>query len=136
MGLLWLLVFNTTFNNISAISWWSILLVEETEVPRKNHRPVASYCQTLSHNVVSSTHPHERVRTHNFSGDCIQLPHNHGHDDPLKIWFSLLSTTHILLLILSFHEFSSHLLHLLIPAKNINYCKYSFNAYNGFLKLI
>jgi hypothetical protein len=30
------MVFNTTFNNISAISWWSILLVEETGVPREN----------------------------------------------------------------------------------------------------
>ena len=25
-------VFNATFNNISAISWWSVLLVEETGV--------------------------------------------------------------------------------------------------------
>jgi len=24
------MVFNTTFNNISVISWWSILLMEET----------------------------------------------------------------------------------------------------------
>jgi hypothetical protein len=34
----WLLVFNTTFNNISAISWQSVLLVEETrkaEYPEK-----------------------------------------------------------------------------------------------------
>jgi hypothetical protein len=29
-----------------------ILLVEETERPRENHRPVASHWQTLSHNVV------------------------------------------------------------------------------------
>ena len=36
------LVFNATFNNISAISWWSVLLVEETGVPGENHRPVAS----------------------------------------------------------------------------------------------
>jgi hypothetical protein len=36
-------VFNTTFNNISAISWQSVLLVEGTAVPRENHRPVASY---------------------------------------------------------------------------------------------
>jgi hypothetical protein len=28
---------NTTFNNISAISWWSALLVEETGVPREYH---------------------------------------------------------------------------------------------------
>jgi hypothetical protein len=48
-------VFNATFNNISAISWWSVLLVEETRVPGENHRPAASHRQTLSHNVVSST---------------------------------------------------------------------------------
>jgi len=39
-------VFNVTFNNISAISWQSVLLVEETG---ENHRPVASHWQTLSH---------------------------------------------------------------------------------------
>ena len=32
-----LMVFNATFNNISAISWRSVLLVEETGVPRENH---------------------------------------------------------------------------------------------------
>jgi len=37
-----IMVFNATFNNISAISWWSVLLVEETGVPGENHRPVAS----------------------------------------------------------------------------------------------
>jgi hypothetical protein len=31
------MVFNATFNSISAISWWSILLAEETETPRENH---------------------------------------------------------------------------------------------------
>ena len=36
------MVFNTTFNNISVISWQSVLLMEETEVPGENHRPVAS----------------------------------------------------------------------------------------------
>jgi hypothetical protein len=40
-------------NNISVISWWSVLLVEEAGVPRENHRPVASHWQTSSHNVVS-----------------------------------------------------------------------------------
>jgi hypothetical protein len=30
-------VFYTTFNNISAISWWSVLLVEETGAPGENH---------------------------------------------------------------------------------------------------
>ena len=37
------MVFNTTFNNISFISWWSVLLVEETGVSGENHRPVASH---------------------------------------------------------------------------------------------
>jgi hypothetical protein len=37
------LVFNATFNNISVISWWSTLLVEETGVTRENHRPAASH---------------------------------------------------------------------------------------------
>ena len=37
------MVFNATFNNISVISWRSVLLVEETGGPRVNHPPVASY---------------------------------------------------------------------------------------------
>jgi len=39
------MVLNTTFNNISVtcILWWSLLLVEETGVPRENHRLVASH---------------------------------------------------------------------------------------------
>jgi hypothetical protein len=31
------MVFNATFNNISVISWQSVLLVEETRVPGENH---------------------------------------------------------------------------------------------------
>jgi hypothetical protein len=29
------MVFNATFNNVSVISWWSVLFVEETGVPEK-----------------------------------------------------------------------------------------------------
>jgi hypothetical protein len=54
------MVFNATFNNTSVISWRLILLVEETGIPRENHRPTASHLQTSSHNVVSSTPRHER----------------------------------------------------------------------------
>jgi len=54
------MVFNATFNNISAISWLPVLLVEETREPVKNHRPVANYWQTLSHNVVSSWPRYQR----------------------------------------------------------------------------
>ena len=31
----WFMVFNATFNNISVISWRSVLLMEETEHPEK-----------------------------------------------------------------------------------------------------
>ena len=34
----WFMVFNATFNNISVISWQSVLLVAETGVPGENHR--------------------------------------------------------------------------------------------------
>jgi hypothetical protein len=47
-------VFNATFNNISAISWQSVLLVEETGVPEK---------------ILSSTHHLTVIITHNVSGD-------------------------------------------------------------------
>ena len=50
------MLINATFNNISAISWRSVLLVEGTG---ENHRPAASHWQTLPHNVVSSTPRHE-----------------------------------------------------------------------------
>ena len=59
-GFVWFVVFNAIFNNISVISWRSVLLVEETRVPRENLRPATSHWQTLSHNVVSSTPDHER----------------------------------------------------------------------------
>jgi hypothetical protein len=35
------MVFITTFNNISVILLWSLLLVEDSGVPEKTHRPVA-----------------------------------------------------------------------------------------------
>jgi hypothetical protein len=37
------MMFNATFNNISVISWRSVLLVEEIGVLGENHPPVASH---------------------------------------------------------------------------------------------
>jgi len=45
---LMVMAFNANFNNISVISWRSVLLVEETRlrvVPQENHRPVANHWQ-------------------------------------------------------------------------------------------
>jgi hypothetical protein len=38
-----LMVFDATFNNISVISWQSVLLVDETKGPAEKHLPVASH---------------------------------------------------------------------------------------------
>ena len=59
------MMFNATLNNISVISWWSVLLVGVSEVPGENHRPAASHCQILKHNVVSpfkDKHPHDNLK--------------------------------------------------------------------------
>jgi hypothetical protein len=63
------MVFNATYTNISVISWWSVLLVDETEVPGEKHRPAASHSQTVYHNGVSSTPRLSVIRTYNVSGD-------------------------------------------------------------------
>jgi len=53
-------VFEAIFNNISAVSLWSVLFVKETGVPRENHGSATRNWQTLSYNVVSNTPQHER----------------------------------------------------------------------------
>ena len=60
VGLVWLMVFNATVNNISAISWWSVLLVDETEVPGENHRPVVSHWQVYLIICIEYTSPWTR----------------------------------------------------------------------------
>jgi hypothetical protein len=53
------MVLNATLNNISIISWQSVLLVEEIRMPGENRQPAASHQQTLSHIVISSRPRHE-----------------------------------------------------------------------------
>ena len=50
------MVFSVTFNNISVILWWSVLLVVETVVPGENHRPVPCHWQTLLYNYTPRKH--------------------------------------------------------------------------------
>ena len=92
-----LMVFKATFNNISVISWQSVLLVEETRVPGENHRPVASHWQTLSHNVISSTPHLSRVRTHNNSGGRHWLHNKFNFHLPtsVRLWRSPVTSSNM-----------------------------------------
>jgi len=63
------MIYYATSNNISAISWWSVLLAGETVVPGENNQPAASHWHTLSHNVISSTPRLIEIPTHSVSGD-------------------------------------------------------------------
>ena len=85
---IWILLFSTTFSNISAISWRPVLVVEEAG---ENHRPWASNWQMLSHAAVSRVHPfcnlQSRARTHTLLviglyESLIQRPNSLSHPGP------------------------------------------------------
>jgi len=42
-GLVGFMVFNATFNNTSVISWQSVLLVEETRMPRESRKSLTNF---------------------------------------------------------------------------------------------
>jgi hypothetical protein len=62
-------VFNATFNNISVISWWTVLLVEEAGGPRENHRPVESKSEFVQFIQVFSEKSHYRILVSSMTMD-------------------------------------------------------------------
>ena len=83
--------FNTTFSNISAISWRSVLVVEEAGVPGENHRQATGKLYHLRLRVECTLfcNLQSRVRTHavlviDLSYQVIQLPNSLSHPCPYK----------------------------------------------------
>jgi len=51
--------FNNTLNNISVISWQSVLFMEKIGISGENHGLMKSRLQKLSHKVISRITRHE-----------------------------------------------------------------------------
>ena len=82
-----LMVFNATSNNISVVSWWSVLLVEETGRPGDNHQPVASHWQTLLHNVVHLALIEIRIHRRYITNKWDRYKdHNTDRQKPISRW--------------------------------------------------
>jgi hypothetical protein len=62
------MVLNASFNNISIMSWRSVLLVEEYGVPRENHQPAAQVTDKFCHIMLHRVRLRE-IRTHHVNGD-------------------------------------------------------------------
>ena len=65
--------FSATFNNISVISWWSVVHIGEGN--RRNHWPVANHWQTLSHILLS----HKSTSSWPAGIRTLNAPYDHDH---------------------------------------------------------
>jgi hypothetical protein len=77
------MLFNTTFNNILVILWWSFLLVEETVIPGENHWQTLSHIDIMLYRVHLAEVGFKLIMLVVIGTDCYD--HDHDHDDPSYI---------------------------------------------------
>ena len=92
------MVFNATFNNISVISWQSILFVEEIGVPGENHR---------HYNIIhKNEYEHQDLKNNLFlkEENAIYMSHYNNNRSICKLQQTLLPfTTSTVLLMISYY---------------------------------
>jgi hypothetical protein len=81
------MVFNVNFNYISAISWRSVLLVEETRVPGENHRSVKSLSSYKFYQV-QYIYINCLVKMSRACKKSVLIKHKKKRVHPVKIQFS------------------------------------------------
>jgi len=83
------MVFKATFNNISAISWRSVILVEKIGLPGGNRRPAASHWQLHSiilYQIHLAWAVFELTTLVVIGTDCICSCISNYHDHGGKLW--------------------------------------------------
>jgi hypothetical protein len=95
----WFMVLNATFNNISVISWQSLLLVEGTGVPGENHRPVTTHWQTLylskSNHYNNSLYQFDILLIYFFNIYCFSLSNRKKTNEKEMLAMNKIEVSHI-----------------------------------------
>jgi hypothetical protein len=131
------MVFNATFNNISVISWWPVLLVEETGGPRET-TDLSQISDKLDH-IMLYTSPwsgFELTTSVVIGTDCIGSCKSNYHTTMTARWYecfyaTAISFTHICV---SVHQSS---IWFLLNNLRANYFKFMHRTWTiGFIGLI